>query len=302
MTAPAALTGLSAFPLTPIRDGSLDEAAFDRLIDRLVTAGVDSIAPLGSTGVGPYLSVGTRAFVARAAVERAQGIPVIVGIGALNQRDVLANAAAAEEAGASALLLAPISYHPLTADEVVELFRAVTSATDLPVIVYDNPGTTHFTFTTELYGRLSELDGVAAIKIPGLPLSEGEWTQRVADIREATAEGTAIGVSVDAYGADGLLAGCDAWFSAIGGTLPEPMLAITRAAQSGDAYLARELSAELQPLWDLFAAHGGSLRVGAAIAEHLGLVTGDSLPAPLRGLDAEAKRAVAEVVDALGLR
>ncbi|MDH5148240.1 dihydrodipicolinate synthase family protein [Brevibacterium casei] len=294
-------TGLSAFPLTPVRDGRLDEDAFAGLIDRLVATGVDSIAPLGSTGCGPFFSPEDRAEVARLTVDRADGIPVTVGIGALSTRDVLTNAEAAAAAGAAALLLAPVSYHPLTETEVVELFRAVTSANGLPVIVYDNPTTTRFTFTTELYARLSEIEGIAAIKIPGLPLSPADWQERVAGIRQATGGRVAIGVSVDAYGAEGLIAGCDAWFSAIGGTIPAPMLAITRAIQAGEAERARELAVHLQPLWDLFAAHGGSLRVGAAIAEHLGLVTSDCLPAPLKGLSTEDKRRVASVVDDLGL-
>ncbi|PAK95769.1 dihydrodipicolinate synthase family protein [Brevibacterium casei] len=290
-------TGLSAFPLTPVRDGRLDEDAFAGLIDRLVAAGVDSIAPLGSTGCGPFFS----AEVARLTVDRADGIPVTIGIGALSTRDVLTNVESAEAAGAAALLLAPVSYHPLTETEVVELFRTVASTSDLPVIVYDNPGTTRFAFTTEVYARLSEIEGVAAIKIPGLPLSPADWLERVAGIRQATGGRVAVGVSVDAYGAEGLIAGCDAWFSAIGGTLPAPVLAITRAVEAGEIEHARALAVHLQPLWDLFADFGGSLRVSAAIAEHLGLVSGDCLPAPLRRLSAEDTRRVAAVVDDLGL-
>ena len=110
-----------------------------------------------------------------------------------------------------------------------------------------------------------------------------------------------IGISGDAYGAEGLVAGCDAWYTAVGGTIPEPLLEITRAAELGNADLARELSAELQPLWDLFTEFGGSLRVSAAIAEHLGLVAVGSLPLPVSDLDAAAKRKVAEVAESLDL-
>ena len=45
-----------------------------------------------------------------------------------------------------------------------EHFRAVTEGSGLPVCIYDNPGTTHFTFSPELIGRLSRLDGVIAVK------------------------------------------------------------------------------------------------------------------------------------------
>jgi 4-hydroxy-tetrahydrodipicolinate synthase len=214
---------------------------------------------------------------------------------------VLANARSAEAAGANGLLLAPVSYQPLTDDEVFELFRTVAESTELPIVVYNNPGTTHFTFTTELYARLAALDGVASIKIPGHPLSPAGWDERIGEIRAAVGNEMMIGISGDAFGADGLIAGCDAWYTAVGGTVPEPLLEITRAAELGNAEQARELSAELQPLWDLFAEFGGSLRVTAAIAEHLGLIGSDSLPLPVRGLDEAAKRKVAEVVESLEL-
>ncbi|SMX87014.1 dihydrodipicolinate synthase family protein [Brevibacterium linens] len=293
-------TGLSAFPLTPLKDESIDEDAFVGLIERLVLAGVDSITALGSTGSYAYLDTDERARVAALTVESALDIPVFVGVGALRTRDVLANVASAEAAGAHGLLLAPVSYQPLTDDEVFGLFRTVTESTDLPV-VYDNPGTTHFTFTTELYSRLAGLDGVASIKIPGTPASPAGWEEHIGDIRAAIGSEVTIGISGDAHGAEGLIAGCDAWYTAVGGTIPEPLLEITRAAELGNAQLARELSAELQPLWDLFTEFGGSLRVSAALAEHLGLVGAGSLPLPVRDLDAAAKRKVAEVAERLDL-
>ena len=294
-------TGLSAFPLTPLHDDQVDEEAFVGLIQRLAAAGVDSITALGSTGSYAYLSREEHQRVANLAVENAGDVPVFVGIGALRTSQVLANADDAAQAGASALLLAPMSYQALTADDVFELFRAVTEHTDLPVIVYDNPGTTHFTFTTELYSRLAALDGVASIKIPGSPASPAGWDERIGEIRAAIGDEVTIGISGDVHGAEGLIAGCDAWYAAVGGTLPEPLLEITRAAELGNADPARELSAELQPLWDLFTEFGGSLRVSAAIAEHLGLVAVGSLPLPVSDLDAAAKRKVAEVAESLDL-
>ncbi|MCF2573133.1 dihydrodipicolinate synthase family protein [Brevibacterium sp. UCMA 11754] len=294
-------TGLSAFPLTPIRDEEIDEAAYVGLIRRLVTAGVDSITALGSTGSYAYLTTEERARVARLTVEHAAGVPVFVGIGALRTREVMANVRSAEAAGAQGLLLAPVSYQQLSADDVFELFRTVTSATDLPIVVYDNPGTTHFTFTLDLYARLAELEGVASIKIPGQAMSPPDFSAHVERIRAATGNQVTIGISGDAFGAAVLNAGCEAWYTAVGGTLPTPMLAITRAAQNGEADRALELSAELQPLWDLFAEFGGSLRITAAIAEHLGLVAPHSLPLPILGLTADQKAKVAEVVETLNL-
>ncbi|MCJ1688208.1 dihydrodipicolinate synthase family protein [Rathayibacter sp. VKM Ac-2927] len=295
------LTGLSAFPLTPLRDDAVDEPAFAALVERLAAAGVDSIGALGSTGSAAYLDREERRRIASLAVRHAGQVPVVVGISALRTSQVLALAEDAQEAGAAAVLLAPVSYQPLTDDDVLGLYEDVTAQLSVPLVVYDNPGTTHVTMTDELYGAIARLPRVASIKIPGVPADPAAAADRVAAIRAQVPAGVTIGVSGDASAARGLLAGCDAWYSVIGGTLPGPALTIARAAQSGDRAAAEAESSRLQPLWDLFAEHGGSYRVIAAIAEQLGLAAPDCLPRPIRGLDAPARSRVAEVVAALDL-
>ena len=298
---PIRLAGLSAFPLTPLRDDVVDERAFAGLVERLTAAGVDSITALGSTGSYAYLTPAERARVARIAVEHAGATPVFVGVGDLRTSRVLAHVDSAQEAGAAGVLLAPMTYQPLTDDDVYELFRIVTEHTGLPVIVYDNPDTTHFTFTLELYARIAELPGVVSIKIPGVPAAPDAAREHVMAVRGAIPEHVTIGVSGDALAATGLNAGCDAWYSVIGGTLPVPALSITRAAQAGWAQEAVAESRRLAPLWDLFAELGGSLRVIAAIAEYLGLVPPSCLPLPIRGLNSSQRARVSDVVVELGL-
>ena len=293
-------TGLSAFPLTPFVDDAVDEAAFARLIERLAASGVDSITALGSTGSYAYLSPDERARVAQLAVEHAGSTPLHVGVGALRTSHVLENVRNAERAGASGVLLAPMTYQPLTHDDVFELFAAVTRSTELPVIVYDNPGTTRFEFSPELYGRIAQLPGIASVKIPPLPAGPEAAAERVRRIRAELPPHVTIGISGDASAAAGLLAGCDAWYSAIAGTLPEPALRIMRAANSGDRAAAIQASEDLQPLWDLFSSMGGSLRVTAAVAEVLGLVASPSLPQPILGLSPAQRAEVASVLNRLG--
>ncbi|WP_198416622.1 hypothetical protein [Cryobacterium ruanii] len=65
--------------------------------------------------------------------------------------------------------LAPMSYQPLTDDEVFGLYRAVTAESTILLVVYDNPGTTHVTFSDELHGRIAVLPNIGSIKIPGVP-------------------------------------------------------------------------------------------------------------------------------------
>lgn len=295
------ITGLSAFPLTPLTNDHIDEEAFTGLVRRLAAARVDSITALGSTGSYAYLGRSERARVARLAVEHADDIPVIVGIGALRTKHVLEVAEDAQQAGASAVLLAPMSYQALTEDDVFSLYADVTTDLSVPLVVYDNPGTTHFTFTDELYARIAALPKVASIKIPGVPTGPDEAAARIQELRTLLPEHVTIGVSGDPFGATGLNAGCDAWYSVVGGTLPEPALEITRASRSGNAQAATVASQRLQPLWDLFVRHG-SLRVVAAVAEQSGLIAHPTLPKPILGLRDEDRAEVAKVVEELGIR
>lgn len=291
-------TGLSAFPLTPMSDARTDEAAFVELVSRLHRAEVDSIGALGSTGSYAYLTADERKRVAELAVRAAEGTPVIVGVGALRTADALRHTENAQNAGASAVLLAPVSYQPLTADEVYRLYSDVTAELSVPLCVYDNPGTTHFSFSDELHSSIAALPNVASIKIPPMPAEPESARERVRRLREQIPDHVTIGTSGDAAAVGGLLAGCDAWYSVLGGLWPEPCLEITRAAQRGDADEARRLADRLAPIWALFARYG-SIRVVAAIAESAGLARPPVLPRPLLPLTGTARDEVEEAVRAV---
>jgi 4-hydroxy-tetrahydrodipicolinate synthase len=289
-------TGLSAFPLTPVTETDIAATRFSQLVTRLAEGGVDSIGALGSTGSYAYLTREERKRVAQLAVDAAGATPVIIGIGALRTAQVHALAEDAQNIGAAGLILAPMSYQKLTEDEVFGLYEAVTKDLSIPLCVYDNPGTTHFTFTDDLHARIAELPNVGSIKIPGVPANLDEATTRVKILRSRIPSGVTIGVSGDAFGATGLNAGCDAWYSVLAGVLPAPCLALTRASQRGDQEEATRLSNHLEPIWDLFRAHG-SLRVVAAIAEQLDLIGFPNLPRPILGLGDQDRTKVSAALE-----
>ncbi|OCW20564.1 dihydrodipicolinate synthase family protein [Pseudomonas sp. S3E12] len=294
-------TGLSAFPLTPMDEQGVDENAFTRLVQQLVAAKVDSIGALGSTGSYAYLSRAERSRVAQLAVEAAEGVPVMVSIGALRTRDVLLLAEDAQDVGVQALLLPPVSYQKLSQDDVFSMYEMVTANISVPLCVYDNPGTTHFEFTDELHGRIAELPNVSSIKIPGVPDAPHLARERVQRLRKLIPSHVTIGISDDAFAALGMNAGCDAWYSVMGGLFPNTALAITRAALSGDACEATRLSESLKPLWALFSQFGGSFRVMATAAELRGFTRSPSVPLPLRTIDGEGREQIAAVIEVLEL-
>lgn len=294
-------SGLSAFPLTPMNNGNVDESAYIGLISRLVEAKVDSIGVLGSTGNYAYLTREERQLVAQLTMQRSSQIPVIVGISSLSTREILLLAEDAQKAGASAVLLSPMSYQPLTDNEVFKLYEAVNSQLSVPLCVYDNPGTTHFTFTDELHGRIAQLSNVKSIKIPGVSLDPQEAKNRVDNLRSLIPADVTIGVSGDASAAIGLNSGCDVWYSVIGGLYPKVAKAITTAAKKGGKQEALRLSEELNPLWDLFAQSGGSLRVIAAAAELQGFASSPCLPLPLNAIEGNKREKLLTLLNRLEL-
>ncbi|MER9548439.1 dihydrodipicolinate synthase family protein [Mesorhizobium sp. M0322] len=293
----AFLSGLSAFPITPSnRDGRVDTVALRRLIARLGAAQVNSIGLLGSTGTYIYLSREERRRALAVTLDETAGrMPVVVGVGALRTDEAVRLAQDAKALGAAAGLLAAASYAPLTDDEVFEHFSTVARETGLPIVVYDNPGTTHFHFSPALVSRLAKVGGIVAIKNP--TDKSDAIKNHLAEQRRTLPEGFSIGYSGDWNAAEAMIAGADTWYSVLAGILPEVCMKIVTAAQHGDAAEARRIDAALAPLWSLFKEFS-SLRVVYALADLLDICSAEP-PRPILPLPAPAKRRVAAALERL---
>ncbi|MBQ4827913.1 dihydrodipicolinate synthase family protein [Alteromonas sp. MMG017] len=300
-------TGLCAFPLTPFHREKIDFHAFEKLISNLKQANVESICAMGSTGLYPYLSRDELVKVSTTSVEIAGDTPVMVGIGSLRTYDVLKNAEAAQQAGAKALLLAPVSYHPLREAEVFALYEKVTAEISIPLCIYENPGVTQFSFSDELYRQVTQLPNVGAIKIPGMPFADTDGNgnevgkTRLSSLRNIVPEHVAIGVSGDKFGALGMHAGCDLWLSVLGGLFPNTVKTMIALSQSRSPEAAIAQSERLTPLWDLFARNKGGMRVIATAAAILGYTEANCLPHPLQPLQDEDKQKLEAILTQLSL-
>lgn len=294
-------TGLCAFPLTPFSGESIDYASFEKIIANLQRAKVDSICAMGSTGLYPYLNRSELVSVTQRSVEIADGTPVMVGVGSLRTYDVLKNAEAAQKAGANALLLAPVSYHPLHEAEVFALYEKVTAEISVPLCIYENPGVTQFSFSDTLYSQVTTLPNVGAIKIPGMPFVDGSGETRLATLRNLLPKHVAIGVSGDKFGAMGMSAGCDLWLSVLGGLFPNTVKAMINASKSTLNNETKVQSDRLAPLWELFARNKGGMRVMATAAAILGYTEANCLPHPLQPLNSDDKQILDTVLTQLSL-
>lgn len=292
--------GLSAFPLTPVVNGEIDDKAFVLLIEELVNAEVDSIGALGSTGSYAYLTRDQRFRATKLAVNNAAGIPVMTSIGSVRAEEVLRLAEDAQRAGVSGVLLAPLSYQKLNSDEVFQLYERVTAGLSVPLCIYDNAATTGFEFTDELLIALSHLKHIGSIKLGKLPVDQRQAQEQIGRLKSRLSEGVTVGISGDAQSAAGLIAGCDVWYSVLGGLFPCRSLRLAQAALQGDEGETHRLNMLLEPLWAFYRRHG-SLRVIATAAEIMKKASAPCLPFPLHTLSGEERTALEKVLKQLDL-
>ncbi len=169
--------------VTPFRDGNLDVDldALGRLVEDQIAGGVEAIVPCGTTGESPTLSHEEHdrvvAFVVKAAAGR---VPVIAGTGSNATPEAVRLTKHARDAGADGVLVVSPYYNRPSQRMLVEHFRAVASATDLPVVLYNIPGRTGVNLEPETIARMRrELPTVAAIK------EAAGSAEQVAKIRQA---------------------------------------------------------------------------------------------------------------------
>lgn len=163
---PKALRGVVTALVTPFRNGEVDWPRLDALVDRQIDAGIDWVAPLGTTGESPTLADKEHERVAQRVIERAAGrCGVMVGAGSNCTAKTIATARRAAGLGADAVLLVTPYYNRPTQEGMFAHFSAVASAVDVPIMLYNVPMRTGVTLSNDTVVRLREKHAnIAAIK------------------------------------------------------------------------------------------------------------------------------------------
>ena len=151
--------------VTPFRDGAVDEAAFVRLIERQVAAGVHGLSPVGTTGETATLSHDEHKRVVELCVSTAAGrLPVIAGCGSNSTAEAIDFLRHAKTVGADAALVVAPYYNRPSQEGLYAHFAALNEAVQLPVILYNVPSRTSCDLANETVARLSRLPNIVGIK------------------------------------------------------------------------------------------------------------------------------------------
>ena len=151
--------------VTPFRDGTVDEAAFVRLVERQVAAGVHGLVPVGTTGETATLSHDEHRRVVELCIATAAGrTPVIAGCGSNCTAEAIELLRHAKTVGADGALVVTPYYNRPSQEGLYAHYAALNEAVQLPVLVYNVPSRTAGDISNETLARLSKLPNIVGVK------------------------------------------------------------------------------------------------------------------------------------------
>jgi len=231
------LKGIIAYPITPFDENEkVDLVLFKKLLERLIQKGSHAVAPLGSTGVLPYLSDEEKEAIIEATIEQVAGrVPVLAGVSNLTTERTIHHALFAEKTGADAVMIIPMSYWKLTDNEIVQHYDAVAKKISIPIMAYNNPATGGIDMSPALLKRLLEIPNVTMIKE-----STGD-VQRMHYLRKELGEDVAFYNGSNPLALAAFAAGAAGWCTAAPNLIPELNIGLHHAIQMNDLTEAQEL-------------------------------------------------------------
>ncbi|MFD7105063.1 dihydrodipicolinate synthase family protein [Streptomyces celluloflavus] len=290
------LHGIIAYPVTPFSPdtGEPDLAALRRLTGDLVDAGSHAVAPLGSTGESAYLRDAEWDAVCETAVQTVAGrVPTVVGVSHWSTETTVRRARTAARNGADAIMVLAQTYWKLTEDELARHFATVAAATDLPVMLYNNPGTSGVDLLPETVVALAE-------KIPNLTMvkeSSGD-VARFRALLERSDGALSVYNGNNPVALDAFRSGAAGWCTAAPCLVPRWCLDLYAAERQGAGERADALLAALSPFLRFIVGHGLPRAIKAGLALQ-GRSAGPPRP-PLLPLPATETEQLRELLGRLG--
>jgi 4-hydroxy-tetrahydrodipicolinate synthase len=257
-------------PFTPA--GDVDVESLGAFVDWQIGQGIHGLIPLGSTGEFLSLDDDEKALVAETVIARAAGrVPVLIGTGAEDTREVVRLSRRAEALGADGVMIIPPFYSTPTDDELVHHYKTVADAIALPIMVYNNPSTANVDLKPPLVKRLAEIDNCRYIKESTLEVT------RVRDIIRLC--GDRMTVFGGILGFESFVEGAAGWVAVASNVAPKAMARIFELVNDGAISAARELYLQQLPLIEFV---GGQAYVAGtkALLRHMGFAAG--VPRPPR--------------------
>ncbi len=229
--------------ITPFRNGSIDEAALQSLVEWHVDQGTHGLVPVGTTGESPTLSHAEHQRVVELVIEAAAGrLPVIAGAGSNSTTEAVSLARHAKTAGADGVLVVTPYYNKPTQDGLYAHFKAIHDAADLPLVIYNIPGRSVVDMSVDTMAALAGLPNVVGVKDATCDLGRPLHTRLACGAEFCQLSGEDItALAFLANGGDGCI-------SVTANVAPRACAEMQEAWQRGDAREALAIHLRLTPL------------------------------------------------------
>src|SRR5207253_5659246 len=216
--------------VTPFRDDAIDTAAFEKLIEAQIAAGITGIVAVGTTGESPTLSHEEREQVIRLAVTAAnKRCQVLAGTGSNATHHAAADTKMAEKLGVDGALLVAPYYNKPSQEGLFRHFKAIAEATSLPIMLYNIPGRCSVDILPETVARLaSDCRNIVSIK------EASGSVERVGELRRRLPESFTILSGDDSLTLPFMAVDAAGVVSVASNLFPSQVCALVRACESGD--------------------------------------------------------------------
>jgi 4-hydroxy-tetrahydrodipicolinate synthase len=240
-------TGCGTALVTPFRrDESLDEATLRKLVRRQIEAGINFLAPCGTTGESPTLDYAEHLRVVEITVEEADGkVPVLAGAGGYNTKKVISLIRDLEKLKVSGILSVTPYYNRPTQEGLYQHYKAIAESTPLPVIVYSVQSRTGVNVEPATLARLAELKNIAGVKEASGNI--GQMAKILSSVPESftvLSGDDAVTLPLMSLGGRGII-------SVASNQIPAEMSRLAAAALNGDFATARRSQRKYQDLMDV---------------------------------------------------
>ena len=272
-------------------DLSLDEQAVRRLAKRQIDSGIHFLVPCGTTGENPTLNKQEHLRVVELVLEEAKGkVPVLAGAGGYNTPEIVELVGELEAIGADGLLSVTPYYNKPTPEGLYQHYKAIASATRLPIVVYNVPSRTGINVAPRTLARLASIDNIAGVKE-----ASGDIGQMAAIFQELP-EDFAVLSGDDSVTLPLMALGGVGVISVASNEIPAEMSKLCGLALNGDFAGAREVHRRYHALMEVNFVESNPGPVKAAMAM-MGLIEPHyRLPMvePLSGSQAVISRVLAQ--------